>query len=106
MSRALKAEMERNSAELVETYGVVTSSQMLARRKRQPSVESPRAIRLQDYPEEPTFKERRLQLESELKKLDELWREACEYFSTMSPSTSKTVSIHVLISIFNKKEII
>ncbi|KAM3183210.1 hypothetical protein ACTXT7_010786 [Hymenolepis weldensis] len=92
VSRALKAEMDRNSAELVETYGVVTSSQMLARRKGQPSTESPRAIRLKDYPEEPTFKERRLQLESELEKLDELWREACEYFSTMSAPTSKTVS--------------
>ncbi|VUZ53835.1 unnamed protein product [Hymenolepis diminuta] len=92
VSRALKAEMDRKSAELVEIYGVVTSSQMLARRKHQPSVESPRDIRLKDYPEEPTFKERRLQLESELKKLDELWREACDCFSTMSPSTSKTVS--------------
>ncbi|VDO04897.1 unnamed protein product [Rodentolepis nana] len=92
VARALKAKLSRNSTALAETYGVVTASRMLEHRKRQPSVESPRVIKLQDYPEEPAFRERRLQLESELKKLDELWKEACEYSPVMSTPISKTVS--------------
>nr|CDS33661.1 conserved hypothetical protein [Hymenolepis microstoma] len=92
VARALKVKLSQNSMELAETYGVVTASRMLEGRKRQSSVESTRVIKLKDYPEEPAFRERRLQLESELRKLDELWKEACEYAPLMSPPTSKTVS--------------
>lgn len=88
----LEAEQHRDSMKIVGTYGVVTAAQMLDRRRRHPSAESSRSIRLLDYPEEPAFRDRRLQLEAELKRLDELWKEVCEYKPLGSPPTPKTVS--------------
>ncbi|KAM7537927.1 hypothetical protein Aperf_G00000059707 [Anoplocephala perfoliata] len=94
VARFLEAELHRESTEIVGgNYGVVTAAQMLERRRqRHSSAESSRSIRLQDYPEEPAFRDRRLQLETELEQLDELWKEVCEYKPLVSPPTPKTVS--------------
>ncbi|VDK31952.1 unnamed protein product [Taenia asiatica] len=91
VARALQAEMRQDTKALSQTYGIVTSADMLESR-RQPTAELDPTPRLLDYPEDMVLRERRLQLEAQVKQLDELWREACEYTPMPNPTTPKTMS--------------
>ncbi|KAL5966758.1 hypothetical protein TSMEX_005496 [Taenia solium] len=91
VARALQAEMRQDTKALSQTYGIVTSADMLESR-RQPTAELDPTPRLLDYPEDMVLRERRLQLEAQVKQLDELWREACEYAPMPNPTTPKTMS--------------
>lgn len=91
VARALQAEMRQDTKALSQTYGILTSADMLES-WRQPKIELDHTLRLLDYPEDAVLRERRLQLEAQVRQLDELWREACEYTPTPPPTTPKTVS--------------
>ncbi|VDD76086.1 unnamed protein product [Mesocestoides corti] len=75
VAQALEEGMSRSNTPPLPTrsLGIVTSAELF-RRKRQQSVQS--RVNLEDYPEDFSIRSRRLQLEEELRQLDELWKEA------------------------------
>ncbi|VDM30253.1 unnamed protein product [Hydatigera taeniaeformis] len=91
VARALQAEMRQDTRALSQTYGIVTSADMLEGR-RQSVVGLDHTLRLLDYPEDAALRERRLQLEAEVKQLDDLWREVCDFTPKPSPTTPKAMS--------------
>ncbi|KAL5110517.1 hypothetical protein TcWFU_006296 [Taenia crassiceps] len=91
VARALQHEMRQDTKALSQTYGIITSADMLESRC-QPTTEFDHTLRLLDYPEDAVLRERRLQLEAQLEQLDELWQEACEYTPSPTPPTPKTMS--------------
>ncbi|EUB60652.1 hypothetical protein EGR_04485 [Echinococcus granulosus] len=94
VAQALQAEVCKDTKALSQTYGIVTSADMLESR-HQPVTELDHTQRLLDYPEDADLRERRLQLEAQVKQLDDLWREACDYTPPQAANTSKIGAVFI-----------
>lgn len=90
VAKSVEAGTLPDATSIAQAFGLVTSAQMLERRRRL-FIPMSQTIRLEDFPEEEAFRERRLQLEAELREMDRIWKEACEYKPPARSTSPKTV---------------